>query len=244
LRSERRHKSINLGREMLEAEMRSSGMSFPKFMKNQKETDRVTHALRLGTIDEVLLSIGYGKVAVEDVMDRVRDEQSPDSAPPAHLKPGAIAQLMSRVRKEPTGITVAGIDDVLVRYARCCNPLPGDAIIGFITRGRGVSVHRRECKKAFDTDPERRIEVAWDSRAKINRPVQLSVTTTNRPGILAHVSQTFSGQQINITEANCRTGDDGRALNVFTFHCSDISQLKNVMKALGKVNGVVHVARV
>ncbi|HMR09942.1 MAG TPA: ACT domain-containing protein, partial [Polyangiaceae bacterium] len=126
-----------------------------------------------------------------------------------------------------------------------CNPLPGDAIIGFITRGRGVTIHRRECPKAFDnSDPERRIDVSWDTKAKINRPVQLKVTTANKPGILATVSQTFSAQKINISEANCRASDDGRACNVFTFHVNDLSQLKNVMKALTKVSGVVEVERV
>jgi GTP pyrophosphokinase len=148
------------------------------------------------------------------------------------------------VGKDHAGITVNGIDDVLVRYARCCNPLPGDGIIGFITRGRGVAVHRRECKKALDMDPERRVDVAWDSKAKINRPVQICVTTTNKPGILATVSQTFSAQSINISEANCRAGEDGQARNVFTFHCSDLSQLKGVMKALSRVSGVVDVSRI
>jgi guanosine-3',5'-bis(diphosphate) 3'-pyrophosphohydrolase len=139
---------------------------------------------------------------------------------------------------------VNGIDDVLVRYAKCCNPLPGDNIIGFITRGRGVTIHRRECLKAFDTDPERRIDVSWDTKAKINRAVQVKVTTANKPGILANVSQTFSAQKINISEANCRAQDDGRAQNVFTFFVSDLNQLKNVMKALTKVTGVVAVERV
>jgi GTP pyrophosphokinase len=146
--------------------------------------------------------------------------------------------------RDQAGIRVSGIDDVLVRYARCCNPLPGDAIIGFITRGRGATVHRRECRKALDMDPDRRIEVSWDSKAKVARPVQICVTTTNKPGILATVSQTFSAQSINISEANCRAGDDGRARNVFTFNCSDLSQLKNVMRALSKVAGVVEVARI
>ncbi len=126
---------------------------------------------------------------------------------------------------------------MLVRYAKCCNPLPGDDILGFITRGRGVTIHRRGCAKAFDTDPERRVEISWDAKAKINRAVQLRVVTANRPGILATVGQTFSAQGINISEANCRAGDDGRAVNVFTFVCSDLTQLKSVMRALRKVQG-------
>ena len=136
-----------------------------------------------------------------------------------------------------------GIDDVLVRYAKCCNPLPGDDILGFITRGRGLTIHRRGCTKAFDTDPERRVEISWDAKAKINRSVQLRVVTANRPGILATVGHTFSTQGINISEANCRASDDGRAVNVFTFVCQDLAQLKTVMRALQKVQGVVEVER-
>src|SRR5690606_2677515 len=246
LRAEKRQKSVNLGRELLEGEMRSSGMSLPKLLKNKNELERICKAHHVGNVDELFLAIGYGKLATEDLVETIRDDQSaPDSSPRPQFKTGAIESIVNRVRgREGSGITVAGIDDVLVRYAKCCNPLPGDNIIGFITRGRGATIHRRECIKAFDTDPERRIDVAWDTKAKIDRPVQLSVMTTNRPGILATVSQTFSAQHINITEANCRTADDGRAYNTFTFHCSTLTQLEAVMKALSKVNGVVQVARV
>jgi GTP pyrophosphokinase len=244
LRSEQREKSINLGRELLESDMRAAGMSMTRFSKNEAEVTRVNAALGYSTLDELLLSIGFGKVDTGDVVDAVRN-QAPADEPPPSLRESKIEQFVRRVTgRDQNGIMVNGIDQVLVRYARCCNPLPGDAIIGFITRGRGVTVHRRECPKAFDTDPERRVDVNWDNKAKINRPVQICVTTTNKPGILATVSQTFSAQSINISEANCRAGDDGRARNVFTFHCSDLDQLKGVMKALRRVSGVVDVVRI
>jgi GTP pyrophosphokinase len=248
LRADQRQKSINLGKELLDNEMRGAGMSFSKFVKNEAEVRRVYEAHSLQSLDELLLTIGYGKVATEDVVDGMRGvkpAEGGDGEAPASLRPGRIEQFVRKVTgRDQAGIKVSGIDDVLVRYAKCCNPLPGDAIIGFITRGRGVTIHRRECMKAFDTDPERRVDVSWDAKAKINRPVQLVVTTTNKPGILATVSQTFSAQSINISEANCRAGDDGRARNIFTFNCTDLSQLKNVMKALQKVSGVVEVSRI
>ncbi len=245
LRGEQRTKSINLGRELLDGEMRDAGMSLAKLLKNEDEQRRVWEAHRLGTWDEVLLQIGYGKLDASEVAKGIRAKQPGSVEPPAELKTGRIEQLVRRVTgRDVGGIKVNGIDDVLVRYAKCCNPLPGDAIIGFITRGRGATIHRRECVKAFDTDPERRIDVSWDTKAKVNRPVQLKVTTANKPGILANVSQTFSAQKINISEANCRAQDDGRACNVFTFHVSDLTQLKSVMKALTKVSGVVNVERV
>jgi guanosine-3',5'-bis(diphosphate) 3'-pyrophosphohydrolase len=243
LRSEKRVKSINLGRELLEGEMRNSGLSIQKLLKSEEIVANLTKRFRLGTLDEILLAIGYGKLAVEDVVASLKGSAQTDRTS-NQLKPSAIESLLQRVRGPSTGITVSGVDNVLVRYAKCCNPLPGDPIIGFITRGRGATVHRRECSKAFDTDPERRIEVSWDSRAKLNRPVSISVVTNNKAGILAEISQTLSSQRVNISEANCRTDDEGRAQNRFTFHCADLTQLRGVIKAIGKLNGVISVARV
>src|SRR5690606_25976210 len=185
LRQEQRTKSINLGRELLEQEMRHAGMSLSKFLKSDAEVQRLCERLKVGSREELLLAIGYGKVSPEDAVAGIRGRQTDASTTPVpDFKEGRIEQLVRKVtRRETSGIRVNGIDDVLIRYAKCCNPLPGDAIIGFITRGRGVTIHRRECVKAFDTDPERRIDVQWDARAKINRPVQLKVMTTNKPGI-------------------------------------------------------------
>jgi guanosine-3',5'-bis(diphosphate) 3'-pyrophosphohydrolase len=247
LRAEQREKSVNLGRELLQGEMHQAGMSLSKLQKNDREIKRVLDAHHVGTVEELFLTIGYGKAQAEDVVQVVRGTPWGDAesdVPRPELKPSPIERIVRKVRgRDHGGITVNGVDDVLVRYAKCCNPLPGDAIIGFITRGRGVTIHRRECQKAFDTDPERRVEVNWETDSKINRPVQLKVTTLNRPGILANVSQAFSTQKINISEANCRAGDDGRACNVFTFPCTDLAELKAVMRALTKVKGVVEVER-
>lgn len=242
LRAEKRQKSINLGRELVESAMRSAGLSWAKLQKDSNRLDALLKAHEVGSLEELFLAIGYGKLGVEQVIETV---QGSAGGKAAELKAGAIETLVRRVKRETdSGIKVSGIDNVLVRYSRCCNPLPGDAILGFITRGRGVTVHRRDCPRAFDADPARRIDVTWDSRAKVNRPVSIAVVTNNRPGILANISQTLSAQRVNISEANCRAESDGRAHNIFTFHCSDLDQLKNVMKSLGKINGVVSVSRV
>ncbi|MCC6214524.1 MAG: bifunctional (p)ppGpp synthetase/guanosine-3',5'-bis(diphosphate) 3'-pyrophosphohydrolase [Polyangiaceae bacterium] len=244
-RQEQRQKSVNLGRELLETELHAAGVSFTRVWRDEAELRRLCEELRQGSSEELLLAVGYGKLDAHKVAELIRSRGPTPGEVPKALRPGPIEQLVRKVtRKDQGGIKVSGVDDVLVRYARCCNPLPGDAIIGFITRGRGVTVHRRECTKAFDTDPERRIEVSWDSKAKVSRPVQLKVVTANKPGILATVSQTFSAQKLNISEANCRAEDDDRACNVFTFTVSDLTQLRTVMKALEKVSGVVSVERV
>src|SRR5882762_3315985 len=248
LRTEQRDRSLKLGRELLEKGLHSRGISLQRFLKSSEDLRKVQEATKVASEEELFINIGYGKIAAEDVADLLAPPSQNGAAPSTpspELREGRIESIVRRVSgKDTGGIKLNGIDDVLVRYAKCCNPLPGDQIIGFITRGRGVTVHRRGCPKAFDTDPERRVEISWDSKAKINRAVQLKITTANRPGILATVGQTFSGAGINISEANCRASDDGKAISIFTFDCSDLGQLKTVMRSLQKVEGVVGVDRV
>jgi len=245
LRAEQHQKTINLGRELLESEMRTIGLSYTKFSRNEAEVRRICEQFKTQGLEELLLSIGHGKVAADDVVraTRVRGNQ-PDSEPPPDLREGKLQRLARRITgKDSVGIRVSGQDDVLVRFARCCNPLPGDGITGFITRGRGVTVHRRQCVKTFDLDPERRIDVTWESKAKINRPVQLRVITQSS-GTLGLVSQIFSAQRVAVSEANCRAGEDGRTCNTFTVTVSDLDQLQELMHEIKGINGVVEVERI
>ena len=147
-------------------------------------------------------------------------------------------------RRSASGIQVQGESDVLVRTARCCSPLPGDAIVGFITRGRGVTVHRRSCAKALDLDPDRRVDVEWDTNSQGEHEVTIQVVCADKPGLLAHISQSFSDVGVNISQAHCRTTDDGRAVNTFNARVHDLEQLKNVMRNLGRIKGVFSVDRV
>lgn len=246
LRADQREKSLKLGRELLEKEMHQTGLSMARLTKNDAELRKLNEHFNVQSFEELLIGIGYGKHAAKDVIEFLAPPQAgaKDAVAPSSLKESRIESLVRKVTgRDSHGIKLNGIDDVLVRYTKCCNPLPGDEIIGFISRGRGITVHRRNCPKALDTDPERRVEISWDARAKINRPVQLRVMTANRPGILATVGQTFHDQGINISEATCRAGDDGRATNTFSFLCSDLAQLKGVMRQLQRIPGVIAVER-
>ncbi|MBX5484409.1 MAG: bifunctional (p)ppGpp synthetase/guanosine-3',5'-bis(diphosphate) 3'-pyrophosphohydrolase, partial [Myxococcaceae bacterium] len=143
-----------------------------------------------------------------------------------------------------SGVTIGGVDDVLVRFGRCCNPVPGDPIAGFITRGRGVTVHTVGCEKALATDPERRVEVSWDVRGDYKRPVTLRVLTADRPGLLADISNTFSKKGVNISQANCRATGDDRAVNTFEVTISDLKQLTELMRSIESLHGVFSVERI
>ena len=244
LRSQHRMKSVNLGRELFETEMRAAGLSYGKFFKNPDQVSTLIKSNGSETLDDLLLGIGYGKVQPEELIKILNSSGGGDDAVPASIRTGPLEKIVDRVTgRDHTGIRVNGADDTLVRYARCCNALAGDPIIGFITRGRGVTVHRRDCAKAFNSDPERRVDVSWGANAKGARPVSLKIVTQNTPGILATVGRAFSAQKINLTEAICKANEDGTAQNEFTFTCNDLAQLKTVMRALVKVKGVVAVER-
>ncbi|MCA9625406.1 MAG: bifunctional (p)ppGpp synthetase/guanosine-3',5'-bis(diphosphate) 3'-pyrophosphohydrolase, partial [Myxococcales bacterium] len=249
LRQLQRDKSLKLGRELLEKELQNAGVSMTRLEKATEETDKLHETFGVKSLEQLFVDIGYGKVKSGQVVDVLAPmEEGSDerrSLPPPSIREGRIEKFMRRVTgRSSHGILLNGVDDVLVRYTKCCNPLPGDEIVGFMTRGRGITVHRRDCAKAFEADPARRVDIKWDPKAKINRPVKLTVVTANRPGILATVGQTFHGLGINISEATCRASDDGRATNTFTFLCSDLSKLKDTVRHLKKIEGVVDVERV
>ena len=139
---------------------------------------------------------------------------------------------------------MSGVDDVMVRYGRCCNPLPGERIVGFITRGRGVTVHGLDCLRVMESDPQRRVEVTWDGAPGHFRPVQIEVACIDSPGLLAAMSKAISSVGVNITGAQVRTVPDKRALNTFEVMVDSVEALNRVMRGLGKVKGVMKVSRV
>jgi GTP pyrophosphokinase len=255
VRMEERVRARELGLELLDKELRRYDLSYSKLTKKGHLSDDTLRALRVQTSEELLLEIGYGKVEAEQAIEKLvpaerRAEVRPKEAP----KESFLGQLLRKVvtrqppatpgAKSKTGIRVAGVDDVLVRFGRCCAPVPGDDIIGFITRGRGITVHAKNCQKGLDTDPARRIEVEWEAGSQCKRTVAVKVITTDRPGLLAQMSQVFTENGINISQANCRTTDDNRAVNTFDVTITDLTQLKRAMRHIEQITGVVSVERV
>jgi GTP pyrophosphokinase len=248
LRTEQRERSRALGRELLERELKKYGYGWSKLEKSG-DLDRAAEQLKNSSAVDLLTSIGYGRVLPGDVVEKIIPEDKrraladnpPSENPVVNLLRSVVAP--RRVMKSSAGIKVAGEDDVLVRFAKCCAPVPGDPIVGFISVGRGVTIHQLGCRKALDLDPERRIEVEWDGEQKALRPVSIQVVSADKPGILASLSQSFNDLGVNISQANCRAMDDNKALNTFQFGVRDLEQLKTVMRALQRVSGVYSVTR-
>jgi GTP pyrophosphokinase len=252
IKQQQRDKSLALGRELAERELKRFGLALNKLIKSG-ELKRVCEALGYRTEDDLMVAVGYGKVQPSQIAERLLPPEQLEAAkekPPKESSPSGILNTVTEIarkvvgRKSTSGIIIDGIDDVLVRFGRCCNPVPGDAIVGFITRGRGVTVHTASCDKALATDPERRVDVSWDVRGEYKRPVTLRVLTADRPGLLADMSSVFTQKGVNICQANCRATGDDRAVNTFEVTISDLKQLTDVMRSIEKLTGVFSVERI
>ena len=261
IKQQQREKSLVLGRELLERELRRFGLNLNKLLKSG-EIKQPAAELGYRVEDDLLVAVGYGKLAPQQLLqkllppERLAESDRPavvngpeaaaQPAPPASSGLGRVTEIARKLvaPRHRTGVQIGGVDDVLVRFGRCCNPVPGDPIVGFITRGRGVTVHTVGCERALATDPERRVDVAWDVHGDFKRPVTLRVLTVDRPGLLADMSGVFRQKGVNISQANCRATGDERAVNTFEVTISDLKQLNDVMRTIERLHGVYSVERV
>ncbi len=242
LRTEQREQSRRVGQDLLERGLRKFGCSFSRFLK-QGEVERVAKEMRYPSVDDLIAAVGYGKVEKEEVIDRLLPEER-KTKPPTEVKEGRLEKVFRRVSKNDDGIVLDGLDNLLVRFARCCSPLPGEDIVGYVSRGRGIVIHRRNCARAAALDPERRTRVTWSRKAVSQRPVQLRVTTGNRAGMLAALTEVFKNNRISIESAHCTTNGRNRGINNFTFMVKDLSQLNELIKGLKQTKDVIEVERV
>jgi GTP pyrophosphokinase len=237
IRAEEIGRSRQLGRELLERELRKAGLSLPRLVERGEIATAASRHGR-GSADDLLAAIGYGRLAAVDVVRGLRGEDAPPVEEPRPKR-----RLFRRQRDANAGIKVSGQSDVLVRFAKCCAPIPGDEVVGFVTRGRGVTVHLKECPKAFELDPARRIEVEWKPSAEVPHRIRLRVRSQDRPGLLATVSKTISSAGLNIGGARVTTTPDQLAVQTFEVWVVDLATLNAVMKEISRIKGVLSVER-
>jgi GTP diphosphokinase / guanosine-3',5'-bis(diphosphate) 3'-diphosphatase len=244
LRGEQREKAIVLGKDLLDKALRKHATTFARA---EKQLQTAAKELRCIDVDELIMQVGYGKLTAQQVVEKALPELNKQQQTAMEKSESVLKSLLRKVttrRTSTSGIKVAGADDILVRFGRCCSPLPGDAITGFISRGRGVTVHRKDCEQGLDLDPDRRIDVEWDGSSKAQHEVALQVLCADKPGLLAHLSQAFTDHAVNISQAHCRATEDGRAVNTFHASVKDLDQLKTVIRTLTRIKGVFSVSRV
>jgi len=243
IKTEERERSIALGRELCEREFRKHGLSFSKYL-NSDTMEEVAQSFSFQKVEDLLASIGYGKVSALQAVGKFTTLREPE----AEAAEAATDVPPERVeRKERTGprggVHVKGVPDLMVRFAKCCNPLPGEQIVGYITRGRGVSVHRADCASLLASGFERRIDVEWDKVNGEVHPVGLVVVCANVKGMLAAISGTLSNLDINILEANIRTRVDHRSECKFVVEVHDSEHLNRAVAAVRKIKDVLEVYR-
>ncbi len=242
LRQEGRKRSMKLGRDLLEKEIQKRGLSFARTQKSKQFASVFEH-FKVGNEEELYSLIGYGKLAVDEVCEIIcpPDDRSTQKL----LRPSFLERTVQRVRKQEgdDSIMVDGVDNIFVRFAKCCNPVPGDTISGWITRGRGVTIHRRDCPKILELDTQRRVSVSWAKDAKAQASASIRVTAVDRPGILASLTNIFKEHGVNINSALCRSPSDGVSETLFEVTIDNLSRLRTIMRSIGHVDGVYDVER-
>lgn len=239
IRMEQRQRSLQLGRDLLARELRRLDKSMAHAEK-EGLLDEAATRLRLGTAEDMLVALGYGRITPEQAGAAVLPDLShaePPKTPPPELP------LRRSIKRSVGGVRVQGEADIVVKFAKCCSPVPGDSIVGYISRRHGVIIHTRTCAKPLDLDPARKIDVAWDEDAKTMRPVAIQVVSEDKPGLLASMSKSFGEQGVNISQAKCRSTGDGRAVNTFQIEVAHLDQLRKVIRALQGIDGIVSVSR-
>ena len=248
VQNEERKRALVIGKEILEKEFRKFGMNASKLLTDK--TPNLKEILSLfgaNDPDDLAVAVGYGKVVVKDLIEKFAPGQKPVEEEKKTFIQKVFQNAVTKGKKSKSLIKVDGLEDMLIRFGRCCNPIPGDPIAGFITRGRGITIHRADCEKAFEVDQARRIDVEWtvDTAPEgVERTVRVRVISQDIPGLLKHMSEAFATRGINIHNAQIRTTKDKKAVCVFDVSVRDTAQLSQVMQDLQKINGIIGVDRI
>jgi guanosine-3',5'-bis(diphosphate) 3'-pyrophosphohydrolase len=240
LRNEERTQSEVVGKSICERKFRQHGLDFQPMLRNGELSEALTE-LKFKDEKELYLAVGFGKISATDVLRRVLPT---DKLHPAPEKESRIERIIETITaSSESGVLISGYNDVMIRFANCCSPLPGEQITGYITRGKGITIHKSDCPRLLDVDDARRIEVEWDSDFKPLRPARIVVMCADRPGMLSNITSSFSSSDINISKAEIHSTDVDSAVGTFDVVVSDLEQLENVMKSIKQVDGVRSVER-
>jgi guanosine-3',5'-bis(diphosphate) 3'-pyrophosphohydrolase len=239
---ERREDAMDTGRDMLQRELRRQGLPL-KRLTTEETLTRVAADLKYPTLDALLVAVGEGHVSPQSVAVRLTSLISEEEEEVAEIPPARPVHLAPRTDKP---VLVAGADDLWVNLSRCCTPVPGDEIVGFVTRGRGVSVHRVDCPnaKALASQPDRFIEVSWRPGKGTSFVVAVQVEALDRKKLLGDVATALGEHQINILSASSTVGKDRVARLRFTFELADITHLAGILQTVKKVDSVFDAYRV
>ena len=255
-KKERREENVERGTDILEKEFKRYNIPY-KNASIQKFLTQVAKKFNQPSLEDLIATIGYGGIATSQVMPKVRDFYNKEvnrqekekrmQEKEDKIKQNFDEQEYAKKRKKKdNGITVKGLDNILVRFAKCCNPLPGDDIIGYITKGRGVAIHRKDCPNIKLDDEflkNRLVEVEWNNPEKSKFEGEVKIIAIDRVGLLNDVIHIVSMEKLRISGINCRVLKDNTANISLLVEVNDISELKQLMKKIKSIPGVDEVSR-
>lgn len=247
-KKEERDSNIIKGKELLEKEIKRQGYKLTELLK-EEWLKSFAKKVSLNSIDDLYAAIGYGSITLSQVMSKLKEnykEHYSQKVDEKELINKQVASTLPKKEYKPTqGITVKGVDNIKVRFSKCCSPVPGDEIVGYITRGRGVSVHRKDCPNVKSLNiQERFIDVEWTTDKKASYQAEIQIKASDRYGLLTEITQLLADMKLVVTSLNARTSKEKMALINMTLEITDIEQLKELMKKMKKLEGVIDVYRV
>ncbi len=242
IRTKERGHAVVLAKEMLEKQGRKRGLNVQKAMKAGYFA-KLAEEFSCGTTEDLLAQVGYARFTPTKVLNRLFALMNPDAEP---QKP--VEETVPPGKDRPTAtadsIKLAGVDNVLVRFASCCNPIPGEPIVGYITRGRGVTVHRTDCSNVNNFEPERLLNITWEGKEDKPYPASIRITCANEKGMLARICTILNEENINIDSGSFRSDVDGSSRLEFTVEVKDLNQLYDALAHIKKVKHVREAVRV
>lgn len=238
VRREEYDQALRLGNELFMRELRKARLPRP----GNEETRKAARALGFASFDKALAALARGEIGPAAVIKAFYPDQDP--AKVVRRTPSALERIADKIRKSQRSVTIQGMDDLMVRYSRCCQPVPGDDVIGYTTRGRGISIHRKDCPNLLNLqqDPERRVEIEWKAEREDRFFVHLAMEGTDRRGLLSDVAKTITETATDIQHADMRATDGGMTA-AFVVEVQNLNHLKRIMDAVRRVRGVVSVVR-
>ena len=240
VKTNQREQSISLGLEICEKEFKKYKLNFSKLTKTG-ELKVIAEEFGLHDVDDLLAEVGYGKLSVKQIIHRIIPQERLDT----EFTEEAILQKVTKKagKRDGGGVKIRGVEDIMVRFGKCCNPLPGDDIIGYITRGRGVTVHLSNCPTILHNVSERTIDVEWDIEDKSMHLVRIRVVCVDKKGLLAAMSSSIALSEANIINAQIHTTQEKKAVSIFEVEVSDLKHLQNIINSMQNIKGVINVER-
>lgn len=237
LKEKEQEESVEKGRTLLEREARKAGLEVAEILK-EEVLDAAAGKYGLAAADDLLAAIGFGRILARQALAKITGkEEIPEKKLPLVTVP------TQKKPKSDQGVRVMGIENLMVRMSRCCSPVPGDEIVGYITKGRGVSVHRKDCPNVKSLPPEREIEVEWSMDDTQSYPVEIEIEAMDRVNLLANIVSTVTEAKAGIGAVNARTTSDRMAYVNLTVEISDLNRLHDLIRKIRHVNGVLSVQR-